>query len=151
MKTILVALDESPNARTVLKAARQLAEKVEARLVLFHVVSLPTGPPFDAQAISPDDVGPLLLETARQQLEGFTRELRSNLRAAVRVEYGTPWQAICEQAKIEQAHLIVVGSHGYGGLDRLLGTTAAKVVNHADRSVLVVRTAALLDELLVEP
>jgi nucleotide-binding universal stress UspA family protein len=29
---------------------------------------------------------------------------------------------------------------GFGKLDRLLGTTAAKVVNHTDKSVLVVRT-----------
>jgi len=35
----------------------------------------------------------------------------------------------------------VIGSHGYGGLDRLLGTTAARVVNHADRNVLIVRNA----------
>jgi nucleotide-binding universal stress UspA family protein len=41
------------------------------------------------------------------------------------------------------ADLIVIGSHGYGGLDRVLGTTAARVVNHADRSVLVVRNADL--------
>ena len=150
MKTILVALDGSPNANTVLTAARLMAEKAEARLILFHAVSLPMGPPLEARGVSPTDVGPLLLETARQQLEGYARELQSKLRAAVRVEYGTPWQAICEQAKIEQAHLIVVGSHGYGGLDRLLGTTAARVVNHADRSVLVVRTAELLDELLAK-
>ncbi|HVU00723.1 MAG TPA: universal stress protein [Polyangiaceae bacterium] len=37
-----------------------------------------------------------------------------------------------------------MGSHGYGTLDRVLGTTAAKVVNHAARSVLVVRDAARL-------
>lgn len=35
---------------------------------------------------------------------------------------------------------IVIGSHGHGGIDRVLGTTAAKLVNHADRNVLVVRT-----------
>jgi nucleotide-binding universal stress UspA family protein len=33
------------------------------------------------------------------------------------------------------------GSHGSGGLDRILGTTAAKVVDHADRNVRVVRTS----------
>jgi nucleotide-binding universal stress UspA family protein len=33
----------------------------------------------------------------------------------------------------------VIGAHGYGKLDRMLGTTAAKVVNHADRNVLIVR------------
>ena len=35
--------------------------------------------------------------------------------------------------------MIVLCSHGYGGIDRLIGTTASKVVNLADRSVLVVR------------
>ena len=43
------------------------------------------------------------------------------------------------------ASVIVIGSHGYGGLERLLGTTAARVVNHADRAVLVVRSPELLD------
>ena len=37
--------------------------------------------------------------------------------------------------------MIVIGSHGYDTLDKVLGTTAAKIVNHADRSVLVVRDA----------
>jgi nucleotide-binding universal stress UspA family protein len=60
----------------------------------------------------------------------------------IRVEVGTPWQAICTVAKGMNAELIVIGSHGYGAVDRLLGTTAAKVVNHADCSVLVVRTHA---------
>ena len=40
--------------------------------------------------------------------------------------------------------LIVIGSHGYSGIDRLIGTTAAKVVNHAKQSVLVVRAAERL-------
>jgi len=55
------------------------------------------------------------------------------------VRTGVPWQAICEAAREQEAELIILGSHGYGGFDRLLGTTAAKVVNHADRSVMVVR------------
>jgi nucleotide-binding universal stress UspA family protein len=42
-------------------------------------------------------------------------------------------------ARSVEADLIVIGSHGYAGFDRLLGTTAAKVVNHAHCSVLVVR------------
>jgi hypothetical protein len=33
----------------------------------------------------------------------------------------------------------VIGAHGYGVIDRVLGTTAVKVVNHLDRSVFVVR------------
>ncbi len=52
---------------------------------------------------------------------------------------GVPWQTICERAGVEGVDLVVIGSHGYGGLDRLLGTTAAKVVNHAPCSVVVIR------------
>jgi len=65
------------------------------------------------------------------------RELVGVLRPRV----GTAWNTLCSVARDEQAELIVIGSHGYGGIDRLLGTTAARVVNHADCSVLVVRPA----------
>jgi len=54
---------------------------------------------------------------------------------------GTAWDAICRVAQEEAVDLIVIGSHGYGALDRFIGTTAAKVVNHADRSVLIVRAS----------
>jgi universal stress protein F len=54
---------------------------------------------------------------------------------------GVPWQAVCSAAVDEHVDLIVIGSHGYGGVDHLLGTTAAKIVNHADRPVLVWRPA----------
>jgi nucleotide-binding universal stress UspA family protein len=148
MKLILVALDGSPNARKVLAGARELAEKVGARLILFHAVSLPVGLPLQAYAVSPSDVGPLMLQAARREFEDYARDLPPGLVAEVRIELGIPWQAICEEAKAQQVDLIAVGSHGYTGLDRLLGTTAAKVVNHADRSVLVVRAVELLDELL---
>ena len=57
-----------------------------------------------------------------------------------------PWQGICEAARRVGADLIVIGSHGYGGLDRLLGTTAAKVVNHARVSVMVVKEATVADQ-----
>ena len=46
------------------------------------------------------------------------------------------------RAPARAADLIVIGAHGYGRLDRLLGTTASKVVNHADRDILVVRSSA---------
>jgi len=44
------------------------------------------------------------------------------------------WRAVVEAAVRERADLIVIGSHGYGGIDRLLDTTAAKIVDHANRS-----------------
>jgi nucleotide-binding universal stress UspA family protein len=66
-------------------------------------------------------------------------EVPTELLEAVDVKVGIPWDAICQEAKRIHADLIIVGSHGYGTLDRILGTTAAKVVNHAECSVMVVR------------
>ncbi|HXX83175.1 MAG TPA: universal stress protein, partial [Casimicrobiaceae bacterium] len=57
----------------------------------------------------------------------------------VQVEIGVPWRAVCDVAIADKVDLIVVGSHGYGGVDRIIGTTAAKIVNHAHCSVLVAR------------
>jgi nucleotide-binding universal stress UspA family protein len=52
---------------------------------------------------------------------------------------GSPWDAIVRVAREEDVDAIMIGSHGYEVLDRIIGTTAAKVVNHADRTVIVVR------------
>ena len=57
----------------------------------------------------------------------------------VEARLGAPWQVICDLATVEKVDLIVIGTHGYSGIDHLLGTTATRVVNHAPCSVLVVR------------
>jgi nucleotide-binding universal stress UspA family protein len=76
---------------------------------------------------------------AQRYLEGCARKVPGELLDGVRVALGVPWQAVCKAALEENVDLIVIGSHGYSGIDHLLGTTAAKIVNCADRSVLVVR------------
>ncbi len=74
-----------------------------------------------------------------RELEQLALGVDPKLAAHVLVRVGTPWGAICRAGKEHDVDLIVVGSHGYDAIDHVLGTTAAKVVNHADRSVLVVR------------
>jgi universal stress protein F len=80
----------------------------------------------------------LLEQRARVDLERLATDVPPELRAGIRVIVGNPWQSI-DRAAEESVDLIVIGSHGYNALDHVLGTTAAKVVNHADRSVLIVR------------
>jgi universal stress protein F len=139
MKRILVGLDGSPRAPAVLLAASDLAGRLGAELLLFRAVGLPVEVPRAAYALSPDALADLLRDEARKYLEEQARDVPEGRIAGLRVAIGTPWQAICEAAASHDIDLVVIGSHGYGGLDRVLGTTAAKVVNHADRSVLVVR------------
>jgi nucleotide-binding universal stress UspA family protein len=138
MKRILVALDGSERQGHVLDAALELARPLGAKLVLLRAVSIPVELPRAALSASPDSLAGLLEKQARQDL-ALVSERAAGLVERTRVELGTPWHTIVDVARAEGVDLIVIGSHGYGGLDRLLGTTAAKVVNHADRRVLVVR------------
>lgn len=139
MQRILCALDGSPNERNVLAAAVALARKLGGKLILFHAVSLPVPLPPSALAVPPDDIGVMLADEARAHLAELVRDVPPELIQRVQVEIGVPWRAVCDAAEADKADLIVVGSHGYGGVDRLIGTTAAKIVNHADCSVMVAR------------
>jgi nucleotide-binding universal stress UspA family protein len=146
MKPYLVALDSSPRAPQVLKAAIALANAQSTKLVLFRAVGLPSDLPAQAYAMPPDGVMDILLQRAKKELDDLSRAIPQGLPFETRIEIGTPWQAICEAGKTTSAALIVIGSHGYSGWDRLIGTTAARVVNHADRTVLVVRQPELLGQ-----
>jgi len=142
MKTLLVALDGSTRAHGVLEAGLHQAKMIGAKLVLFRAVGLPVDLPFTAIAKSPADVLKVLEQQARAEIDELARTIAAGVPYEVKIETGSAWQAICDTAQVIGADLIVIGSHGYGGLDRVLGTTAARVVNHADRSVLVVRSPA---------
>jgi nucleotide-binding universal stress UspA family protein len=139
MKKILVGLDGSPRQGAVLAAASDLARRTQAKLVLFRAVSIPTELPPEAYLMPPDEVTRVLERRARVDVDEAAKTLPSELIESSVVAVGTPWQSICNTAKEIDVDLIVIGSHGYDVLDRVLGTTAAKVVNHADRSVMVVR------------
>ena len=146
MRSILANLDGSPRAPSVLRAAVALARAAGAKVWLFRAVGLPAEVPPEAYSMTPDALRGLLEKRARGDLEELGRQVPPDLLAGQRVALGTPWQSICQTAKELDVDLIVVGSHGYAMLDRLLGTTAAKVVNHADRSVLVVREPRSAEE-----
>ena len=141
MNRILVGLDGSPRETGILDAAAGLAKKTGGKLILLRCVGLPHEhdlPP-DAYAMSPSEVKRTLEHRAQTALENLANGLPSSIVGSLRVIVGAPWQAIDRVAKEEDVDLIVIGSHGYDALDRILGTTAAKVVNHAPCSVLVVR------------
>lgn len=141
MKRILVALDASPRAPAVLAAALSLAELANATLIVFRAVTVPPDLPLAVLEMTDLRLEDFLLRNARTDLEHLTAAVPPSRLAKITTAFATPWDGICRAAKEEDADLIVIGSHGYGGIDRLLGTTAGKVVNHADRNVLVVRTA----------
>ena len=142
MNNILVALDDSERAPAILAVAADLATRTGAKLFLYRAVGIPQELPAIVLSLSPTEVGPLLERLAREGLGKLAATLPPALLGGVGTSIAIPWQGVCGEADRVNADLIVVGSHGYGGLDRLLGTTAAKIVNHAKHSVLVARPKA---------
>jgi nucleotide-binding universal stress UspA family protein len=143
MKTILVCLDSSTRAPFVLATAAKIAGQTGAHLRLLRAVGLP--PEVDQELLvhSEADVLQMLTRKAKADLEALAKRLSEVGPQAVidgiDIHVGSPWDTICREAAAIDCDLVVLGSHGYSGLDRVLGTTAAKVVNHCDRSVLVAR------------
>jgi universal stress protein F len=139
MKKLLVCLDGSAKQTDVLNAAVTLARVFGAKLVLFRSVGVPSELPAAVYSMNVDEVPALLERQAQSALTEVAKGVPVEVYAGMRVSVGNPWPSIERAAAEEDVDMIIVGSHGYHGLDRVLGTTAAKVVNHADRSVLVVR------------
>jgi nucleotide-binding universal stress UspA family protein len=139
VKRLLVALDGSPRATHVLDTAVRVVRATSARLVLYRAVGLVPDLPVDVLKTTDASLDELLLANARTDLRRIAESVSVEVIERVEVDLASPWDGICRAAKRLDCDLIVVGSHGYGALDRILGTTATKVVNHADRDVLVVR------------
>lgn len=139
MTRILVGLDGSARAPGVLASAARIAEAQGAKLVLLRCVGLPPDLPQDFWKTSEEPLLDVLRRRAQAYLDEQAASIGRERVERTEVALGAPWQAICDTASRDGADLVVIGSHGYGGLDHLLGTTAAKVVNHCRCSVLVVR------------
>jgi len=139
--SILVALDGSPRTALVLREAVDIATRHGARLHLCRAVNIPLGMPIEAWSLTGDELTASLVEHAERELQESFRGLAPAIQGGVHVRLGRPAQVICDVADAIPVDLIVIGSHGFDALDRLLGTTAARVVNHATCSVLVVRPA----------
>lgn len=141
VRRILVGLDGSSREALVLSTAQDLALRFDAHLLLLRAVGLPPEVPPEAWQNPALTVKEFLEAQARDALLKCAATLCEALRTrhAVEVVVATPWQAVCFGAQAHEVDLIVIGSHGYSGLDRVLGTTAARVVNHALCSVFVVR------------
>jgi nucleotide-binding universal stress UspA family protein len=142
IRKILVALDASERAPRVVAAASEIAERFDARMLLFRAVDLPPEFPPAAHVEGGDPLPAYLQECARKELRALAA---GNPRADLEhpeVVFEQPWRAIVAAADRLDVDLVVIGSHGYHGLDRLLGTTAGKVANHAHRNVLIVHVHA---------
>jgi nucleotide-binding universal stress UspA family protein len=77
------------------------------------------------------------LEASQSELKAIAAA--AGMKVEVEVRTGHSYNTILEVAEEKHADLIIIASHRPGLQDYFLGSTAAKVVRHANCSVLVVR------------
>ncbi len=142
-QTILVPTDFSPAAGQAWDQAKSLAKQFGSKLVVLYVAQ-PVESHYGIMALMP---GLRELEE-KQDVESRLKlkELVSaaeadGLSADCAVVSGRPWECVVQEAKNQNADLIVVGTHGQSGFVRdTIGSTAERVVRHSPCPVLVVRS-----------
>lgn len=142
---IVAALDGSETAETALRDALDLGITRDASVTLIHVLQPASGvaTPYVPQAIQ---ISNGEMESRQRHMASYLESIARgdalkgrSCRIRVEVDYG-PAPAILELAEEVDADLIVVGTHGRGGLRRLiLGSVADKVIRGTHRPVLVHR------------
>jgi nucleotide-binding universal stress UspA family protein len=142
---VLLAVDHSPQSASAILALSRRPLPEGSVVGVISVVEK-AGPPPVGELLT--SAGGDLKEYQRLRVaavETLTKEVAATLEAKglkveTMVREGHPADAIVEEAKQWGAGLIVMGSHGYRGITRLLlGSVAQEVVNRAPCSVEVVR------------
>ena len=145
-KTILVPIDFSDCALSVVERATKVAGDQGAALLLLHVAQLPDGIDADTP-LGPDDrdrrsAGQVLREEAQGSFPVYVAAAtEGGVIAATRIEHGPPADTILRVARDLDVSTIVIGTHGRTGLSRLmLGSVSEQVVKQASCPVMTVRT-----------
>ena len=134
-KTILVPIDIAHNdkGKSIIDIARKYSDE-GTQILLLHVIE--EVPRWVATEL-PKDFLDNSIQTTQEEIQAIARA--ASLKAKVEIRSGHPYRNILDKAKEIEADLIIIASHKPGLQDYFLGSTAAKVVRHAQCSVLVVR------------
>ncbi len=142
---ILVPTDFSACSRAALDQALVVARRFGARVDLLHVWELPINvlPDWIVQAPGqpPQAITALIRGRAASQLEQLVSEVRGGDESVHgRLETGDAAEQVVQIAARDGYDLIVIGTHGRTGLDRLWsGSVAEEVVRRASCAVMTVR------------
>ena len=144
---VLLAIDGSSQSQAAVVEAAGLPwpkeTEMEILTVIHPTIPLLAEPTLVIAAMSVQEAeeqrqrAPLLVQVASEQI----RRGSPNVSVRTKILEGVPAHVIVEEARDWSADLIVVGSHGYGFMKRmLLGSVAGAVVANAPCSVHVVRS-----------
>lgn len=137
-RSILVGLDGSEREAAVFRTAVELVRAIGAQLHVCRAVAMPVGLPDAVWSMPMADLDAALVVDAERAVA--LRVAASPVpvhRAHVRM--GPAADVLHDVAVEIGADLVVIGAHGYGVIERLMGTTASKIVHRMPCAVLVSR------------
>ncbi len=138
LKTILLALDSSELSQRVIQSLDELQIQPATKIILSHVIPSPE-PDIETAVDRPHTPEELLYRHIEKQLQSYQADLPCE--SELEIVTGDPAVEIVRLAHIHQANLIVIGSRGLTGLQRILeGSVSSQVVADAPCSVLVVKS-----------
>ncbi len=156
MKTILVPTDFSDNAVNAMKYAIRLAAKLNSKLIFFHSTHVPLRvelfgiPVSEMKKLEKQDV---VNKTAilQNMLSKLYREMHVTLDAA-RVKLVVKNEILIVEdiivvAQHSKAGLIVMGTHGASGINKLFGSTTSLLISKCETPVLAIPPKYLFREI----
>lgn len=141
VKKILCAVDFSESSPRVAEYALGLAKCTGAQLLVLYVApSLNQYVGFHVPPTSIENFVGEIVTGAEKTMETFLQENFPGVAVTGRVATGYAAEEITALADKETADMIVMGTHGRAGIDRILfGSVAEKVVKSAKCPVLTIR------------
>lgn len=140
MKKILVPIDFSEFSAYALEMAAQLAKQHEAGILILHMIGISDSVLANSE-IAEEQEAKYYLKLAKTKINEFTeREYLKDLPVDAIIQNYKDFTEVNQVAKEQHCDLIVMGSHGTGGLSELfVGSNTEKVIRTAEVPVLVVK------------
>jgi len=136
IKQILVPLDGSKCAETVLPKVEKLAVDLKVGICLLRVAyahSFPGADPTDAEV--------KVVREAEDYLKTVEERLKAKgLKVDSHVRYGNDAEEILDHAAMKDIDMVAMSTHGRSGVGRwLLGSVAEKILRHSPKPIFLVR------------
>jgi nucleotide-binding universal stress UspA family protein len=150
MKKVLITLDYEPSATKVAEEGYAIAQALQAQTILLHVIA-------DAGYYAASEYSPIMgftgfvnldidnfMDGLKGEAQRFLEESKKHLgdeRVQTGIVEGDFAESILSFAKEHAADMIVMGTHGRRGINKLLmGNLAEKVLHDTHIPVLVIPT-----------
>jgi len=141
LKKILCAVDFSDMSKVVASYANAFGEKFGSEVIVLYVApSLTQYVGFHVPPASIETFVGEIVSGAEKKMDVFVQENFEKVKARGVVRTGYPAEEILDLAESEKVDMIVMGTHGRTGIDKILfGSVAEKVVKSSNVPVLTIR------------